>query len=298
MRTSATIGLAQWLPEPGKPDVNEATAVTALLELAKRGCDVAVLPELWLCGYRTSTLAIDAARDAQTLDGQVGTQLASVAADTSMIVCAGSVPEALDGSLYNTSVLYDRSGARALVHRKVHLYGKESEVFEAGETFSTAYIDELGIVGICICFDGDFPESARTLREQGARVIFHPCAYEAATQRWWDVLYPAHALANGQWWLSCNQHGGLGQDRFFGGSRVIAPNGEVRVGAPALGAAPNMPELVITTVSLAPELETSDREAAALFEARRPAAYGRRFTSTSTRRGAGADHAAFGCRGC
>ena len=41
----------------------------------------------------------------------------------------------------------------------------------------------------------------------GARIVLHPAAYEVAAERWWDVLYPANALANGQWWISVNQCG-------------------------------------------------------------------------------------------
>ena len=40
-------------------------------------------------------------------------------------------------------------------------------------------------------------EIARAFVEEGARVVIAPCAYEVATETWWDVLYPANALANG-----------------------------------------------------------------------------------------------------
>lgn len=251
--------------------------------MAERGCDVAVLPELWLCGYRSSTLAEDVSHAAQSLDGPVGQLMATTAAHYRIIVCAGSVPERHEEGIYNTSVLYDRSGEVALVHRKVHLYGWEADVFEPGADFETATVEGLGIVGICVCFDGDFPESARTLRDRGARIVFHPCAYETATRRWWDVLYPAQALSNGQWWISCNQLGGDGPGRFFGDSRILAPNGEVRASAASQCRSPDSPELVIATVPISDELAAADAEASVLFTARRQDAYG---PSRSGRRGA------------
>lgn len=271
-----TIGLAQWFPRPGDPEANLATAAGAVRSLAERGCDVAVLPELWLCGYRPSTLVDDAAAAAEPLDGPVGEVMATTAAQMSISVCAGSVPERRGGHIFNTSVLYDSSGDAVLVHRKVHLYGPEAAVFEPGSGFTTATLRGLGTAGICICFDGDFPESARTLRDRGARVVFHPCAYEVATRRWWDVLYPAQALSNGQWWISCNQLGGSGPNAFFGDSRVLAPNGEVRARAANEGSAsdsPGSPEFVIVSVPIATELVASDAEASVLHSGRRQDAY-------------------------
>jgi predicted amidohydrolase len=289
---AVTVGMVQWLPLAGEPEANLATARRALAALADQGCDVAMLPELWLCGYRTSTLAGDVASTAEPLEGETAGSIAEVAVATGMMICAGSVPERRDGRIYNTTVLYDRSGTAVLVHRKVHLYGAEAAVFEPGCGYETARLEGLGTVGICICFDGDFPESARALRGGGARVVFHPCAYETATRRWWDLLYPAHALANGQWWLSCNQRGG-GPDGFFGDSRIIAPSGEVLARSPARlpsttaehGHGPSgsgecgesgesgEPELFVFSLPLSGGLDAAEADSGALWTARRPDGY-------------------------
>ena len=267
---SVTVGLVQWLPLRGAQDENLATALTAMRSAADRGCEVAVLPELWLCGYGTTRAVVEAVRSAEPIDGRVGSLIAEAVADCGMVICAGSFPERHEARIFNTSVVYDRSGARVLTHRKVHLYVSEAELFDPGEGFSTADVEGLGTVGVCICFDGDFPESARALRQQGARIVFHPCAYEAATRRWWDLVYPAQALCNGQWWLSSNQHGGEGPASFFGGSRVLAPNGEVRAQGPDGPPTPDRPELVIATLAIAGELADADAASAVLFDARRP----------------------------
>jgi predicted amidohydrolase len=267
---SVTVGLVQWLPRRGAIDDNLSTALAAVRSAADRGCDVVVLPELWLCGYGTTSAVLEAVRSAEPLDGRVGSLLARVAADCGLVVCAGSFPERHEARIFNTSVVYDRCGARVLTHRKVHLYAAEAEHFGAGDGFSTADIDGLGTVGVCICFDGDFPETGRALRQGGARIVFHPCAYEEATRRWWDLLYPAQALCNGQWWLSCNQHGGAGPTGFFGASRILAPNGAVRAEGPDGPVTPDRPELVVASLALAAELADADATSAVLFDARCP----------------------------
>src|SRR3989442_15921914 len=61
--------------------------------------------------------------------------------------------------------------------------------------------------GMILCA-GTFPETARSLRHAGAGLVLHPSAYEAAAQTWWDTIYPAQALCNGQGWLAANQHRG------------------------------------------------------------------------------------------
>jgi predicted amidohydrolase len=57
---TATVGIAQWLALPGQPAINEATAASAVRDVASQGCDVVVLPELRPCGYDPRTRKADA----------------------------------------------------------------------------------------------------------------------------------------------------------------------------------------------------------------------------------------------
>ena len=83
------------------------------------------------------------------------------------------------------------------------------------------------MVGLPVCFDGDFPETARALRLAGARVVVQASAYEVEAEGWWDGLYPARALENGQWWVMSNQCGRTPSGALLGGSQVISPLGRV-----------------------------------------------------------------------
>jgi predicted amidohydrolase len=223
------VGIAQWTPGP-ETAANLATAEAALHELGRHGCQLAVLPELWLCGYRAATLAADASAAAEPLDGKVQRRLAAAAQATGMVVCAGTFPEVHGGELFNTAVIYGPDGELIMRHRKTCLYGCEPAVFQPGNAVTAGDIAGIGRVGLCICFDGDFPEAARALRRADAGIVLHPSAYEAAMESWWDTIYPAQALCNGQWWISANLHGGVGADRMLGGSRVIGPDGPIAAG--------------------------------------------------------------------
>jgi predicted amidohydrolase len=258
------VGIAQWTPGTD-PDGNLRTAETAIRELAGRGCRLVLLPELWLCGYRGASLAADARAAAEPIDGPVQRRLAALAASTGIVLCPGTFPELDGGQLFNTAVVYGPSGDLLLRHRKVHLYATEPGAFRPGDAITVGDVAGIGRVGLCICFDGDFPETARALRAAGADLVLHPSAYEATAERWWDVLYPAQAMCNGQWWISANQHGGTAADRMLGGSRVISPDGRTVAAAPRHRDAVTAPELLVADLAVDDELSAAAAAGAMLW---------------------------------
>jgi predicted amidohydrolase len=160
-----------------------------------------------------------------------------------------------------------------MAHRKVHLYrpGGEDAAFAAGSRLRVTQTSRLGTIGVLICFDGDFFESARTLALAGAELVILPAAYESAAERWWDLLYPAQALGNAQWWVMANQCGDNGGIEFLGGSRVIAPDGEIVASLPRTDS--GGVEYLVTEIDLAQRLRTARQEAGILLTDRRPDAY-------------------------
>lgn len=247
------VGLAQWLAEPGLGDHNLATAVGYVRELAEHGAELVVLPELWPSGYRVSSLGENVRETAEPLDGPRGLALAQVAVETGVWLAAGTVPE-LDGTtVYNTAVVYTPEGELVASHRKAYLYelAGEDRVFAAGDCLTTFESAPFGRVGLAVCFDGDFPETARELGQAGARVVLLPSAYEVEAAESWDRIYPANAIVNGQWWIMANQCGAYGAQTLLGASRVLSPLGEtiaeaVRAG---IGETPE-PELLVVELPL------------------------------------------------
>ncbi len=265
-----TLGIAQFLAAPADPVANLDRAVAHIASLAARGCDLIVLPELWPCGFSWDTLADDARAAAEPIDGPRGATLAAAARASGAWVLAGTVPEQAEraaGGVFNTAVLYGPDGRLRAVHRKARLYTPlgEDRAFTAGTTLTVVRHPQLGHVGIATCFDGDFPEVARTMRRAGARIVLHPAAYEVAAEGWWDVLYPANALANGQWWISVNQCGVTPSGTLLGASRVISPLGVVVAEAGRVGEGVDAPaEELVVELDFAAELADWDRSCAAL----------------------------------
>lgn len=262
MLGTVTVGIAQWQPRCGEPDRNLRDALDFIVTLAARGCELVVLPELWPCGYDPATVAADAPAAAEALDGARGQALAAAAREHRIWLFAGTVPECDGTDLYNTAVVYAPDGRLAATHRKVYLYTPlgEDRVFTAGDRATIVDVDGIGTVGISICFDGDHPDYARLLHDRGARVVVAPCAYEVGTESWWDILYPANALANGQWWVMANQCGGA----LLGKSRIIAPDGSVAAQASRVADGAD-PELLVATVDLAAGIRSAEWAAGALW---------------------------------
>ncbi|MDP9299673.1 MAG: carbon-nitrogen hydrolase family protein [Actinomycetota bacterium] len=275
MRDELTVGLAQWLPEPGAPDRNLSAALELVEHLAADGCDLITLPELWPCGYDPETLPADVADAAEPLDGPRTKLLAEAAGDLGVWLAAGSVPELDDGHVLNTSLLFSREGDLVGTHRKVHLYGPaERQGFTAGDRLTTVATDELGVVGLCVCFDGDFPEVGRSMAALGARLVISPSAYPAADATWWDRLYPATAMLNAQWWVMTNQAGTNGDFTLLGASKVVSPLGDTVAEAPrAANGETAEPATLVTRIAFKGELERAEQELAELREGRRPEVY-------------------------
>ena len=109
-------------------------------------------------------------------------------------IIAGSMPLVERNRLYNVAYLCRRDGTHEAV-KKVHITPNEREAFGmVGGNEIRALDTDCGKIGILICYDVEFPELPRLLREQGAEILFVPYMTDLQTgyQR---VRFCAHARA-------------------------------------------------------------------------------------------------------
>jgi len=138
----------------------------ALHFLERSRADLMILPELFNTGYNFSSRR-QVEKVAERIPGGYTSQkLLDVSQDRNMTIVAG-IAERRGTSLYNSAIVA-RQG-RAFTYRKVHLFFKEKKFFKPGNEFKV-----FGDLGVMICFDWFFPESARTLMLKGAKMIAHP----------------------------------------------------------------------------------------------------------------------------
>ena len=157
------------------------------------------------------------------------------------------------------------------VYRKVHLFAGENDLFLPGNG-GFKIVNQAGArVGMMICFDWIFPESARTLALGGAQIIAHP---SNLVLPWCQSAMVTRSLENGVFTITANRAGAETLDdqtlAFTGGSQVVDNHGRCLCRAPAEG------ECVLIA-SFEPR-EADDKAVGQrnnLFLNRRPEMYGR-----------------------
>lgn len=165
---------------PGKNlEENLKKGLGACKEARKMGADIALFPEMWSDGYwipedleQLKSTAIDA-------DSPFVESFGKLAGELDMAV-AITILEQREPLPRNTLVLFDRHGNRVLSYAKVHTcdFGDECRLSPGDDFYVTQLDTALGPVqvGAMICYDREFPESARILMLKGAEIILVPNA--------------------------------------------------------------------------------------------------------------------------
>ena len=172
------IALMQLLPA-GSEAENRKKGAEWCRRAKDAGADVALFPEMWSCGY-SFPRDVDALRAAATAaDGDFVNSFGELAARLQMAVGITFL-EQYEPSPRNSFVLFDRFGRRVLSYAKVHTcdFGEE-RILTAGNCFPVSELDTAEgkvKVGAMICYDREFPESARILMLEGAELILVPNA--------------------------------------------------------------------------------------------------------------------------
>ena len=167
------VALLQILPNGDPLETGKKVCIKA----AEMGADIALFPEMWSCGYDFA-------------EGDV--KKIAISAEDGFIQAFGELAKELEMAIAitfleqhslkprNSMALYDRHGELKFVYAKVHTcdFGDE-RVLSHGEDFFVCDLDTKGgvvKVGAMICYDREFPESARILMLKGAELVLVPNA--------------------------------------------------------------------------------------------------------------------------
>jgi predicted amidohydrolase len=245
-------------------------------EARSEGVRLLALPEACLGGYLLSLdddTVLDAGPPALALDGPEIRRLIALAGE--MTVVAGYC-EADADTRYNSVVCVSGDGVLGN-HRKVHQPLGEDSSYASGDRFH-AFDTPVGRIGMMICYDKAFPESARALALDGAQIGVCVSAWpgsrtnataDLAEDRWkrrFDLFDRARALENQMVWLSANQAGTFGSLRFVGSAKVVDPGGDILADT-GVGSG-----IALAELDVARALETARRSMGHLRD-RRPETY-------------------------
>ncbi|MDR5666354.1 carbon-nitrogen hydrolase family protein [Burkholderia cenocepacia] len=186
------------------------------------GTKLIVFPETTLSGFPTRE---NVAEVAETLDGPRLLAVRDAARRTGVAVAVGLAER--DGErFYNTTVLVDERGDIILRYRKTHLWASDVGVFTPGDRFATCVWNGL-TVGLLICYDIEFPETARAIGALDADLLI-------VTNGNMDPFGPVHrraiaarAMENQMFAVMVNRCGAGDDDLTFAGlSTLVDPFGD------------------------------------------------------------------------
>jgi len=163
-------------PDKGKLQANHEKLMSVLGDVAKNeDIDVVVTPECFLDGYVSTEESVTKESIGKyaidPLSSKYAEAITEWARKNQVWFILGCTRKAEDG-IFNTALIYSRSGALVGAYDKLHLQTHDRK-YTPGKHLHI-YESDFGLFGVMICADRRWPETARTLTLQGARVIFNP----------------------------------------------------------------------------------------------------------------------------
>jgi predicted amidohydrolase len=225
--------VVQTHPVFGEIDGNVKKAL-ALIE--DTTADLFVFPELFNTGYNFKDEA-ETRSFSEDVEGPTFKKVAEFTGKKSCYAVYGFAEKA--DRTYNSAAIVGK-GRLIGLYRKTHLFNKEKLLFSPGNLGFPVFDTPAGRIGIRICFDWIYPESARTLALKGAQVIAHPS--NLVTPYCPDAMV-TRCLENRVFTITSDRVGsedrfGLNL-RFIGNSEIVSPRGDIlaRLGGTETGIA-------------------------------------------------------------
>lgn len=190
------------------PEVEKslAAAETMVRKAAAQGANIILLPELFAREYFCQQRRYDFYDYAMPVAEDPAVQMGMRLAKELQVVLPISFYEKDINRLYNSVACIDADGELLGVYRKTHIpddhFYQEKFYFSPGDSGFRVFNTKYGVIGIGICWDQWFPETARCMALQGAEILFYPTAIgsepilECDSMPHWRRVMQGHAAAN------------------------------------------------------------------------------------------------------
>lgn len=237
--SSLSIGIVQ-CALGGTREANVARVETLIREAAKRGAEIVLTPELFEGPYFPQTEDERAFDLAAPLEGHSTVATMQTLAAELGVVLPVSFFERAGQAYYNSLVMIDADGGRLGVYRKSHIPDgpgyEEKFYFRPGDTGFRVWKTRYGRIGVAVCWDQWFPETARIMALQGAEVLLYPTAIGTEpkapgddTKARWQRVMVGHAVANATPVAAANRIGTEGALTFYGSSFICDQRGDMAI---------------------------------------------------------------------
>lgn len=204
------------------------------------GADLLLLPELFATGYNIGDEVLNRAEPAT---GQTAQAVSKLAQEHKLAIHYG-YPEADGACIFNAAQCFGPDGNRLGGHRKLLIPpGFERAHFTPGNGCALFTYRSIRIATL-ICYDAEFPETARHVAALGAQVILVPTALGAEWEWVSQRMIPTRAYENGVYLAYANSAGSERGLDYLGQSFIAAPDGR------ELARAGLQPEVIYATLEM------------------------------------------------
>ncbi len=219
MRDKVKIAAVQMDPKIMAKGANLDKILLEARLAASKDTDLIVFPECALTGYVFASLE-EATPFMETVPGPSTDELAISCHELGVHVITGLLE--LDGDrCFNTAVLV---GPQGLVgkYRKVHLpfLGIDRFLYHGDQPFRV-YETPIGNIGIHICYDCNFPESARVMALLGADILALPTNWPEGRDKVAMYVVPTRAYENKVHVVAVDRVGSERGTKFIGLSKIV-----------------------------------------------------------------------------
>ena len=219
-------------------ETNIASVSALVREAAGRGANVILPPELFEGHYFCQTEEARFFARAKSVHEHRAVQAMQALAAELKVYIPTSFFEADGPHHYNSLAMIDDEGGVMGVYRKSHIPDgpgyEEKFYFRPGNTGFKVWPTRYGTIGVGICWDQWYPETARAMMLMGADILFFPTAIgdepaneELDTSRLWRRAMVGHAVSNVVPVIAANRTGGEGAMNFYGHSFIADERGDL-----------------------------------------------------------------------
>lgn len=228
MKERFKLALAQMSCERADKVANLSKMRRLAAKAKKQGADLVIFPEFSLTGYVVRDEIYELA---EKIPGPSVDSVKSISHETKIHIVFGmpELSEKTQATVYNAAVLVSPKG---FVGKYRKMYLPTHSVFEEKRYFrpgyeAAAFNTQLGRIGLIICYDIFFPEVCRLVRLEGAQLIVCISASPAIRKVFFETLASARAIENTAFLAYVNLVGMEDGLQFWGGSRLIGPQGKI-----------------------------------------------------------------------
>jgi predicted amidohydrolase len=232
MKDKIKVALAQVSSKREDKEANFQKIEKLTFKAKEQGANLAIFPEMSLTGYVVHDQIYELA---EKIPGPIVKKAEALAKKTGMHFIFGmpELSEKTQATVFNTAIFV---GPKGLIGKYRKMYLPTHSVFEEKRYFrpgyqTAAFQTDIGNIGLCICYDIFFPEVPRLTRLKGAQLIVCISASPAIRRSYFETLTCARAIENTAYVAYVNLVGVQDGLQFWGGSRLVSPNGDVVVKA-------------------------------------------------------------------